>query len=107
MGGFFAGFVDYQPSVAFISKEEGRRYAKARKGRIKAEKKAAEALVTMRDLELQQLSNRVDPALMPEPAAKRKSFGDAEINRAMRGTLSSGERDRLRENIDRRVAAAG
>lgn len=107
LGGFFAGFVDYQPSVAFISKEEGRRYAKARKGRIKAEKKAAEALVTMRDLELQQLSNRVDPALMPEPAAKRKSFGDAEINRAMRGTLSSGERDRLRENMDRRVAAAG
>lgn len=106
LDGAYVGTAQYEPSVAFISKEEGRRYARKRASLLKAHKKAAAEMTAMSDLEMQQFSKKTTAAPMPEAEQKRTQFGNAEINKMMRGNTPDSYAQSV-ENMNRRIAAMG
>lgn len=108
LGGQYIGMAQYEPSVAFNDKETGRRYAKARAARLKAEKKAAQELVKMSELEVQQYAVKVEAAPEPKPTHTSIRFGEAEVNRMVSERLSQDEeRARRVADMNRRIAALG
>lgn len=108
LGGQYIGMAQYEPSVAFNDKETGRRYAKARAARLKAEKKAAQELVKMSELEVRQYAVKAEAAPEPKPAHTSIRFGEAEVNRMMSERHSQDEeRARRIADMNRRIAALG
>lgn len=106
LSGQYLGMAQYEPSVAFNDKETGRRYAKARAARLKAEKKAAQELVKMNELEVRQYSTRAEAVPEPKPAHTSIRFGEAEVNR-MISERNEEERVRRVADMNRRIAALG
>lgn len=106
LSGQYLGMAQYEPSVAFNDKETGRRYAKARAARLKAEKKAAQELVKMNELEVRQYSTRAEAVPEPKPAHTSIRFGEAEVNR-MISERNEEERARRVADMNRRIAALG
>lgn len=104
LDGSFVGCAQYQPSVAFIDKQAGKQYAKARASMLKAEKKAADALTAMSTMELQQHAKRVTAAAVPSPASSHIVMGNIELNRMM---SDKGKKDysSLYANRDRKLAS--
>ena len=108
LGGQYIGMAQYEPSVAFNDKETGRRYAKARAARLKAEKKAARELVKMSELEVRQYAVKAEAAPEPKPAHTSIRFGEAEVNRMVSERHSQDEeRARRVADMNRRIAALG
>ncbi len=104
LNGDYIGSAQYRPSTAFIDKDAGTAYAKARGERLKSEKKAARAQAKMDTLELQQYARSITPPEAPQPAGSRTAFGNAEINKMM---SDKGKKDYsdLYANRDKKIAA--
>lgn len=109
LDGAYIGKAQYEPSVAFDSKEEGKVYAKTRKTRLKALKAAALAERKMTQLEAQQYTSKVEATATPEPERKVTRFGDAEMNRMISDLEkpSQEEQEMLRQNLARRISEMG
>lgn len=106
LDGSYVGTADYKPSVAFISKEDGKKYAKARASRLKAEKKAAKDLITMTTMETQQFAHKATTATEPVAETVRTQLGDPEINMMIKDQKSDSY-VQSHENVRKRIAALG
>jgi hypothetical protein len=104
LNGSFIGRAQYQPSKAFMDKEAGKEYAKARASILKAEKKKAAAEVTMDTLEIQKLTKKIEAAEMPKPATSHTAFGNPEINKMMSESVKK-DFSSLYANRDRKLAS--
>lgn len=107
LDGAYIGKAQYESSVAFDNKKEGKTYSKTRKTRLKALKTAASAEKKMSQLEAQQYTSKVEAADMPEAERRVTRFGDAEINRMISDLEkpSAEEQDMFRQNMERRISA--
>lgn len=106
LDGAYIGAAQYEPSIAFISTEEGKKYAKKRASMLKAQKRAAADLSAMSTLEMQQFSKKTSATPMPEVTRKRTQFGNVEVNKMVRGETPDSYAQSV-ENMNRRIEAMG
>lgn len=107
LDGAYIGKAQYEPSVAFDNKEEGKTYEKTRRAILKAMKNVALEQKKMSQLEANQYTTKIKAVEIPTPETKAIRFGDSEINKMIsdKENPSLEDQQRYRETLDRRIAA--